>query len=87
MSMSSKCTAFVRERPEGTRNPKLATGDIEVEAHRLDVLNTAKTPPFEITQTAEIDEVGQASPPLSRSSAIPLAGEHGAAPRGHSRDA
>ena len=47
---------FVRERPHGTRNPKLATGDIEVEAHALAVLNTAKTPPFEITQTAEIDE-------------------------------
>jgi len=47
---------FVRERPEGTRNPKLPTGDIEVEAHGLDVLNSAKTPPFEITQTAGIDE-------------------------------
>jgi aspartyl-tRNA synthetase len=47
---------FVRERPQGTRNPKLPTGDIEVEAHQLDVLNTAKTPPFEITQTAGIDE-------------------------------
>jgi aspartyl-tRNA synthetase len=46
----------VRERPEGTRNPKLATGDIEVEAHQLEILNVAKTPPFEITQTADIDE-------------------------------
>ena len=46
----------VRERPEGTRNSKLPTGDIEVEAHALKVLNVAKTPPFEITQTAEIDE-------------------------------
>lgn len=47
---------IVRERPEGTRNPKLSTGDIEVEGHRLEVLNVAKTPPFEITQSAEIDE-------------------------------
>ena len=47
---------FVRERPQGTRNSKLPTGDIEVEAHGLVVLNPAKTPPFEITQTAEIDE-------------------------------
>jgi len=47
---------IVRERPEGTRNPKLATGDIEVEAHGLQVLNEAQTPPFEITQTADIDE-------------------------------
>jgi aspartyl-tRNA synthetase len=47
---------FVRERPEGTRNPRLPTGEIEIEAHQLEVLNSAKTPPFEITQTAEIDE-------------------------------
>lgn len=46
----------VRERPPGTRNPKLPTGDVEVEVHNLEVLNSAKTPPFEITQTAEIDE-------------------------------
>jgi aspartyl-tRNA synthetase len=46
----------VRERPEGTRNPKLSTGDIEIEAQSIEVLNVAKTPPFEITQTADIDE-------------------------------
>ncbi|MBL8126670.1 MAG: aspartate--tRNA ligase, partial [Chloroflexia bacterium] len=33
----------VRERPEGTRNPKLATGDIEVEAQDITVLNTSVT--------------------------------------------
>jgi len=47
---------IVRERPQGTKNSKLPTGDIEVEAHGLEVLNQAKTPPFEITQPAEIDE-------------------------------
>ena len=47
---------IVRERPEGTRNPKLATGDIEVEAHDLRILNVAKTPPFEISQSTEVDE-------------------------------
>jgi aspartyl-tRNA synthetase len=46
----------VRERPEGTRNPKLATGDIEIEAHTIAVLNAAKTPPFEIAQSADVDE-------------------------------
>ena len=46
----------VRERPEGTRNPKLPTGAIEVEAHGLEVLNVAKTPPFEITHAADVDE-------------------------------
>jgi aspartyl-tRNA synthetase len=47
---------IVRERQEGTRNPKLATGDVEVEVNRVEVLNPAKTPPFEITQAAEIEE-------------------------------
>ena len=46
----------VRERPEGTRNPKLATGDVEVEGHGLTVLNIAKTPPFEVSQTTDVDE-------------------------------
>ena len=46
----------VRRRPEGTDNPKLATGEIEIEAESLEVLNAAKTPPFEVTQTADIDE-------------------------------
>ena len=31
---------IVRERPEGTRNPKLATGDIEVEAHAMSKSST-----------------------------------------------
>jgi aspartyl-tRNA synthetase len=46
----------VRERPEGTRNPKLATGDVEVEGLGLSVLNPARTPPFEIAQTTDVDE-------------------------------
>jgi aspartyl-tRNA synthetase len=46
----------VRRRPEGTVNPKMPTGDIEVIADRLEVFNAAETPPFEIsddTQTSE----------------------------------
>lgn len=35
-------------RAEGMRNPKLKTGEIEIEAHRLEVLSKAKTPPFSI---------------------------------------
>jgi aspartyl-tRNA synthetase len=46
----------VRERPEGTRNAKLATGEIEVEGSSVRVLNAARTPPFEIAQTTEVDE-------------------------------
>ena len=46
----------VRQRPEGTLNPHLATGEIEVIANSVQILNTAKTTPFEINQETEIDE-------------------------------
>ena len=36
----------VRERPEGTINPNMATGHVEVLAQDLEVLNRAETPPF-----------------------------------------
>jgi len=38
----------VRRRPAGTDNPKLPTGQIEVLAHTLEVLNASDTPPFPI---------------------------------------
>lgn len=38
----------VRARPEGTVNPELATGQIEVLGHELEVLNAAETPPFQL---------------------------------------
>jgi aspartyl-tRNA synthetase len=40
-------TGTVAPRPEGTVNPKLATGEIEVRAERLEVLNRSLTPPFQ----------------------------------------
>jgi aspartyl-tRNA synthetase len=46
----------VRMRPESTANPRLATGEIEIEAHGVDVLNAAKTPPFYINEDGEVDE-------------------------------
>jgi aspartyl-tRNA synthetase len=46
----------VRERPEGTANPNLATGEIDVMAHELLVLNRAKTPPFYIEDDIDVDE-------------------------------
>ena len=39
----------VASRPEGTRNPRLATGDIEVRAEQVEVLNRSDQTPFEIT--------------------------------------
>lgn len=46
----------VRERPEGTANPNLATGQVDVMAHELSVLNRAKTPPFYIEDGIDVDE-------------------------------
>ena len=46
----------VGPRPGGTENPKLATGEIEVSAASLTVLNQAKTPPFNINEDAAVDE-------------------------------
>ena len=41
-------TGEVVARAEGTRNPKLATGDVEMYAKELLVLNDARTPPFQL---------------------------------------
>jgi aspartyl-tRNA synthetase len=46
----------VRPRSEGMANPKLATGEIEVIVDRLEILNTAKTPPFEIDSAEKTGE-------------------------------
>ncbi|MEN8108683.1 MAG: aspartate--tRNA ligase [Pseudomonadota bacterium] len=41
-------TGRVRHRPEGTVNPDLPTGEVEVLGLQLEVLNAAETPPFQI---------------------------------------
>ena len=46
----------VRNRPEGTINPKMATGEIEVEARSITILNESKTPPFYINEDGDFDE-------------------------------
>jgi aspartyl-tRNA synthetase len=46
----------VKARPEGTVNPNLATGTIEVYASEIRLLNAAKTPPFYIQDDIEVDE-------------------------------
>jgi aspartyl-tRNA synthetase len=47
----------VRPRAPQTVNPKMATGEIEVAAGAVTVLNAAKTPPFYINEPAEVDEL------------------------------
>lgn len=46
----------VRLRPPGTANPNLATGEVEVEAHDLLLLNSSKTPPLPVNENKEVDE-------------------------------
>lgn len=46
----------VRKRLEGMQNPKLATGEIEVEALQVQVLNPAKPTPILISMDNEVDE-------------------------------
>jgi len=46
----------VQARPEGLENPDLPTGEIEVVARQVKVLNPAKTPPFYIHEDAPVDE-------------------------------
>ena len=47
----------VHDRPSGTHNPKLSTGDIEVNASEFHILSESKTPPFEITDTTNANEL------------------------------
>ncbi|KPK42480.1 MAG: aspartyl-tRNA synthetase [Omnitrophica WOR_2 bacterium SM23_29] len=46
----------VEKRPSGTENTKLKTGEVEVAAGKLEVLNTSLTPPFEIEDEAQLSE-------------------------------
>ncbi|HIE39642.1 MAG TPA: aspartate--tRNA ligase [Anaerolineales bacterium] len=46
----------VRRRPEGRVNPEIETGEIEVLAEQVVVLNPAKTPPFYIFDDSPVDE-------------------------------
>ena len=47
----------VRRRPEGTENPDLGTGMVEVLGKELEILNRADTPPFQVD--IEDDEVSE----------------------------
>ena len=47
----------VVNRPEGNENPELPTGEIEVSATALEVLNASATPPFEVDRERPVDEI------------------------------
>jgi len=43
-------------RPKGTENPKLPTGEVEVVAEELVILNESPTPPFELSDQTDVSE-------------------------------
>ena len=47
---------IVRDRLEGTINPNMATGEIEVLVSHIEVLNESETPPFPIESDIEVNE-------------------------------
>jgi aspartyl-tRNA synthetase len=43
-----RVTGKVRRRPQGTVNPELRSGEVEVLAHEVEILNPASPPPFQL---------------------------------------
>jgi aspartyl-tRNA synthetase len=52
-----RVTGTVRTRPEGTANPALATGEVELGECTVEVLNRAEPPPFPVDDRIDADEV------------------------------
>ncbi len=46
----------VQRRPPGTENKELATGEVEVEARAVTILNRAQPPPFAVNEDSPVDE-------------------------------
>jgi len=51
-----RVTGAVRQRPEGTANPGLPTGEIELGPCEVEILSVAEPPPFQIDERVEVDE-------------------------------
>jgi aspartyl-tRNA synthetase len=51
-----RITGRVRARGEGTVNPAMATGEIEVLGKELEILNAAATPPFQLDEYTAVGE-------------------------------
>ena len=51
-----RITGSVQRRPAGTENRELATGEVEVEAEAVQILNRAQPPPFAVNEDGQVDE-------------------------------
>jgi aspartyl-tRNA synthetase len=51
-----KVTGKVRRRPAGTINPELPTGEVEVLAHEVEILNPSAPPPFQLDEDKLAEE-------------------------------
>jgi aspartyl-tRNA synthetase len=47
---------IVQKRPQGTENPKIRSGFVEVKANRLKILNDSKTLPFQLDEYLDVGE-------------------------------
>ncbi len=52
-----RITGRVRHRPEGTVNPDIPTGEVEVLGQHIEILNKAKTPPFQLDDENVQDDI------------------------------
>ena len=52
-----KITGKVRNRPEGTINPDLPTGEIEILGYTIEILNKSKTPPIQMDDDHVHDDI------------------------------
>ncbi len=51
-----KITGLVRARPAGTVNPNMHSGEIEILARHIEILNESETPPFPVESDIEVNE-------------------------------
>ncbi|MSS76272.1 MAG: aspartate--tRNA ligase [Methyloglobulus sp.] len=49
-------TGLVRDRPQGTSNTNMISGEIEILAKHIEVLNESETPPFPVESDIEVNE-------------------------------
>jgi aspartyl-tRNA synthetase len=52
-----RITGTVRQRPDGTTNDNMPTGEIEIGECSVEILNVAEPPPFQLNDRVEVDEM------------------------------